>query len=368
MAKHVLIIFLLVVSLLAGCTPAYTPVSDPAAADLSAYQAGKVSGEGFKIAPDVRIFTLYALLNGVGGYDAEHGEQMTPARQALRADLAERLAGVPESDVARWRKFIDDHGLNTYAYLMYTLALGAPPEFPPVLAESAITEMGIMRRYHGLEQVLGEFYAATALEELYLNDYQERMADEVGLYDPQRIAGQIEAMYGYLRIADEDRPEVQVTILPNPYESHYMAYAIIYAGQLNIVEGAGSNDYGLNVHEHLHLLVNPVVEAQIKGLESKFKPLMEANREAAYVAGSYEDTVTYVYECLVRAVDYRIALHLAGDSLATEARLQRIMADETRGGLVLVEPFYAALAAYENDPRMTFEAFVAQALAEIEFK
>jgi len=345
-----------------GCQPSITVSTSAADRDFSAFHPEVISGDGFTILPDVRVFTLYAYLNGVAGLDTEYGDGFTPQRQALRDELAERLASVDPKTVDRWRSFYEKHQRHPYAYLYYTLSLGTPPEFAHIVSLDEMKEPKTARSLDGLDTVLAEFYLQAGLEGLFESRFREMMVAETASYDREKIAAQINAVYDYTRLDRDTAGDFDVVIVPNPFDSHYSAMSIGYLDRLYIVDGPGCNDDGLNIHEYLHMLMDGVLPADLAGQHARFNRMMKQNRDAPYVKGSYEETSTFVEEGLVRALDYRIRESI-DPTYHRQARTT--MADEVANGLVLVDDFYQALEQYEQDSSLSLNEFVTGLLQSI---
>jgi hypothetical protein len=100
--RRLLTVSLLLAGMLLGaCRPHITVSPDPLDTDLAPFQAGALRDDGFSIAPDVRVFTLYAYLNGPAGWVEENGPSFSPARAQLRADMAARMPALDPELVAR---------------------------------------------------------------------------------------------------------------------------------------------------------------------------------------------------------------------------------------------------------------------------
>jgi hypothetical protein len=360
--KVFLILSALVLLGVSGCQPSFTVSTSPADRDFSALHPEVISGDGFAIQPDVRVFTLYAFLNGVAGWDNENGEGFTTQRQALRDALAERLAAVDPETVDRWRGYYKKHQRHPYAYLYYTLSLGVPPGFAHIVTAGEMKEPETASSLDGLDKVLSEFYQQAGLEELFERQFREMMAEEAANYDSEKIAAQVSAVYDYTRLDRAAAGDFDVVIVPNPFDSHYSAMSIGYQDRLYIVDGPGSNDDGLNIHEYLHMLMDDVIPADLAGQRARFNRMMKQNLDAPYVKGSYEEASTFVEEGLVRALDYRIRESI-DPTYHLQARIA--MADEVANGLVLVDDFYQALEQYEQDSSLSLEDFVTEMLKTI---
>ena len=352
---------LLVMSVAAGCGPNITVSTDRRDVDLSSFHPDVVGGDGFTIQPDVRVFTLFAYLNGPAGWSEENGETFSPQRAQLRADLHARLAQLDPQLVEHWRSFYEQHKQIAYRYLYYTLTLGAPPDFNYIVPVEAMKYPEIVGSLDGFNRVLAEFYQQADIQALFEETYRDVMMAEVRKYDRARILGQIGYIYEYLRLDRSRLGTFDVVIVPAPFDSYWDANALNYTGRLYIVEGPESNNYGLNMHEYLHMLMDALIPDDFAGQRDKLNAIFQANHQAPYVR-NYQDLHTYVEENLVRALDHRMRVRL---NPVDAAREETTLRDEVANGLVLEDDFYAGLAEFERDPDKTAPDFFAELLTAV---
>lgn len=357
MFRRIFACALLAVFLLSACQPNITVSNDPKDSDLSVFHPEVVSGPGFTIQPDVRVFALFAFLNGPAGWSEENGKGFTPQREQLRADLKKVMDRLDPQTVRRWSDFYKQHKVISYQYLYYVMTLGAPPEFNYIVPVADMKYADIIRQLDGFNRVLADFYQQAGLQALYEQTYREQMMAEIRRYDQQRILRQVGSVYDYLRLDRAQAQTFDVVIVPAPFDSHWDANALNYTRRLVIVEGPESNDYGLNTHEYLHMLMDDLLPTDLgKPLDAVF----QANRKAPYVK-SYQNLHTYVEENLVRALDHRLRSQLEP---ARQAQEERTLRDEVANGLVLEDNFYQALEQYEKNTALSAKDFFSQMLKE----
>jgi len=352
---------LLVMFMLSGCQPDISVSTASKDTDLSTFHPEIVHGDGFSIQPDVRVFTLFAYLNGPAGWSEESDKGFSPQRKQLRADLQKQMAALDPKVVQRWRDFYQKHKQISYCYLYYTLTLGAPPKFNYITSVAEMKYPEIVRSLDGFNSVLSEFYQQAGIQMLYEKTYREVMMAEVRKYDQARILSQIAHVYDYLRL---DRPKFDtfdVVIVPAPFDSYWDANALIYTKRLYIVEGLESNDYGLNTHEYLHMLMDNLIPGDLAGQKSKLNAIYHANRKAPYVK-NYQDLHTYVEENLVRALDHRMRSRLEPSKRAYE---EGVLSDEVANGLVLEDNFYQSLEQFVQSPGQSAQEFITETLKAI---
>jgi hypothetical protein len=131
---------------------------------------------------------------------------------------------------------------------------------------------------------------------------------------------------------------------------------------LFIVEGPGSNDYGLNAHEYLHMLMDDLIPSDFAGQKAKYEAIFKANKDADYVKNGYGSVHIYVEECLVRALDHRMRIALEPEHLDRELATLK---DEVAHGLVLEEDFYQALGRFEGNPNLDARGFFREMLKQV---
>ena len=93
--------------------------------------------------------------------------------------------------------------------------------------------------------------------------------EELGRYDVARMNADLDAIW---RIVRMPRRETRVMVsVPNLLDRHYNACSIPCGRWFVSIDGPGSQNYGLNIHEYLHEIVNPLAQ---DGLAKNGEPLM----------------------------------------------------------------------------------------------
>jgi len=335
-----------------------TVSSDKGDLDFSEFESVAIVEEEFTINVDVRVFTLYAFLNSVGGFENDR-ITMTPERQRLTSDMEKRLEKVDSKIIKEWKRFYKSEHIHHYGELYYVLTLGKPSEFNFIVSEEDIDEKYPFVFLKGLNNILGEFYEKCDIGKLYKTYAEEELFRSVKEYNPQEIKNDMILMYDYVRIPKDKARDIDMVIVPNPFDQHYSAYSIKYKNTLYVVDGPGSNGTGLNFHEYLHLLINPLVEKNLKENKGEFKAVLNKNKSKSMVKGSYEEVKTYVSECLVRALDHRITIKKDKE---LEYRIKENEIREIGEGLVLIEYFNRLLLDFEKDEDMSIEDFIIDAI------
>ncbi|MFW6015416.1 MAG: hypothetical protein ACOCRK_03200 [bacterium] len=306
-----------------------------------------------KILYDIRVFTLFAFLNRVGNYDAERdGEIMTPERQRLRSDILKKLNDIDFDKVYEWRQFYEDNKDHNYLYLSYVLTLGSPPEFNHIVPKEQLDSKSAIFYLNGFNKVLSSFYKECDIEELYFEYLEEGLFDKIDEYDMDNIKEDISDMYSYLRMIDDK--SINISIIPNSFDQHWSSYAIIFDKTLYIIDGHKAYNNGLNIHEYLHFIINPMVEKHMEKHRDNFVKVFEDNKDKELVRDNYNSVDAFVWESLIRALEHRIRIK-------QEPRLDFSKQEEyeASAGLVLVPYFSEQLKKYEdNDNISNIDEFI----------
>ena len=144
--------------------------------------------------------------------------------------------------------------------------------------------------------------------------------------------------------------------IPNPLDQHFRGMAAHYDNYYYSVESPGAASYGLNVHEYLHSIVNPLVSRYHEQFHARLDASFQAGKSGP-MAASYQNLEGFTSECLVRALDHRLRVKFENNPSMTR-NLEAQVADITRQGLTLTEPFYRLLDVYEANGTTPFEQFL----------
>jgi hypothetical protein len=296
---------------------------------------------GFAALADHRIFATMAFLNAVG-YDEELADyQMHPVRVRVRELVRKNLETSPEK-IKIWQDYYQKHRAGTFAYKSFALALCPDYPFRRVVPDDKLGYRWTAEFFKDLPDVLNEFWKTAGLEEVWVQ-VKPAYCEEIRRYDLEKMEREMSFLWAYLRM---ERREAHVMVnVPDLLDHHLGAMGAGYGQYYFSVENQGSGGYGLNLHEYLHSIVNPLVEKHYRKYKVKL--------DAYYMAGKdrpgskdYQEPVTFAYECLVGALDRRIRVKLEADPKWTDLCEQQVASD-TQEGLVLTQPFYRLLKDYE---------------------
>lgn len=304
----------------------------------------KREGDGFLVIADRRIFAVTAFANAMG-YDTEMGPEMHPVRVRVRETLAERLAEHPDRQ-REWKAFYDGLDLPIFVFLDYALSLNSDFPFRRVRPDDELGYPQAADKLAELPEVLNDFWRVTDLGGIW-ESVKPVYAEELARYDFDRMSHELAFLWNYLRMERHD-PFILVNV-PDLVNTHYHGIGAQYGRYYYQVESPGSHSYGLNVHEYLHSIVNPLVQAAAPAFEEKIQAYFEVGKEGE-LAASYQHPVGMAQECMVRALDHRLRVLLddSGDAEETAARVQARVEELTAGGLVFTGPFFELLGGFEE--------------------
>jgi len=340
----------------------YKVTDDPAAKDFSGcYQ--KAQGP-ICVSMDIRMFTFYAFLEGVAGYDRELGKTKTSERLQLESDMGAKLATVASSRVERWRKYYEDNDYGINAYVHYVLALGRPPEFEYIEPRENINDPDFFK-LGGFRDILSDFFVSADIQSLYewhRNAGFFRLAD---LYDLARIAEQQKFANRYMKLDNSKMTNMSLKIIPVPYESHEAGYAAVYGNVAYLVDGPGQYDTNLDFNLYIHAIIDPTVKNTIWAYQTKFGNVFRENAAKPYVNGHFERLDTYVAENIARVMEHRIQLQYAPSwaKYNLERKLLETEKDEILNGFVLIPYFAEKLDEFEQEGTIEVTTMIKRALA-----
>ena len=311
-----------------------------------------IRGEGFMVLADRREFAVMAFLNATGFDRETQGQQMHPVRLRVREMVAAHLAACPEK-VKAWRKYRNGlvrKYLGTYNYQDYVLSLSTDYPFRRIRPDDELGYWYTAWLLRDLPKVLNDFWETARLDEVW-NHVKGDYIAEIRRYNFERMRREMASLWAYLRM--ERRDNFTIVNVPDPLDCHFTAIGAAYEGYHYSVEGPGATGYGLNVHEYLHSIVNPLVRANYARHKSKLLKYYKAGKHGP-ASRSYRNPVIFTYECLVCAIDHRLAMR--NDPRRENWANQRV-ASVSEKGLVLTQPFYELLSEYEQSGK-PFDQFL----------
>ncbi len=319
-------------------------------------------GEGFMVLADRRVFVTMAFLNATGFDNQPPGVAMHPVRQKVRKQTAETLAPHPEK-LRKWRQYVKSKNLGDFTYQDFALSLQADYPFQRIRPDKELNYPFTAQLLADLPEVLRDFWITADLTNVW-NEVKGDYQAELKKYDLAAMQRQMNFLWEYLRTPRQDT--LTIVHVPNLLAAHHSAIGSDYETYYYCVEGPGSGDYSLQVHEYLHSIVNPMVKTNFPAYQAKLLRYYEAGKRGP-LSKTYQDPVGFTSECLVRALDHRFIVqsHLnATDAAQIRAAQASQVANQTKQGLTLTRPFYELLPEYEAS-RLSFDAFLTAMLARL---
>lgn len=300
-------------------------------------------GEGFMALADRRVFAVMAFLNATGLDEEVHGQQMHPLRMKVRELVAANLAEHPK-DVKAWLRY--RNGLvrkyvQAFAYQSYVLCLSTDYPFRNIRPNNELGYWYMAWVFGGLPQVLNDFWRTAKLDEVWDAVKGDYIA-EIKRYDFDRMQREMTSLWRYLGMERQDN--YTLVNVPNPLDRHFTATGAGYEGYYYSVEGPGATAYGLNAHEYLHSIINPLVQKNYAGHKRKLLKYYKAGKHGP-ASKSYQNPAAFTWECLVHTIDHRLAVR---NDPSRERWANQRVAHLSQQGLLLTEPFYRLLSEYEQ--------------------
>jgi hypothetical protein len=301
-----------------------------------------IRGEGGMVLADRREFAVMAFLNATGFDEETQDQQMHPVRVKVREMVVANLAEHPQK-VKAWRRYrsgLVRRYLGTYNYQDYVLSLSADYPFRRIRTDDELGYWYTAGLLRNLPKVLNDFWATAGLDEVW-NQVKGDYIAELKRYDFARRQREMTSLWAYLRM--ERRDSFTIVNVPDLLDCHFTAIGAVYENYHYSVEGPGATGYGLNTHEYLHSIVNPLVRENYAKHKRKLLKYYRAGKHGP-ACKSYQNPVVFTWECLVHAVDHRLAVR---DNPKRENWANQRVASLSQKGLVLTQPFYDLLADYE---------------------
>lgn len=310
----------------------------------------------FIILADRRIFATMAFLNAVG-YDDDTDEipgEVHPVLLRVREILEAKDAAHP-GKFRKWRIYYEQDKWPDHCYKDFVLSLSTDYPFKRIRSDIEWGYPFVAARLKDFPTILNDFWATVGLDEIW-NQVKPGYLEEMRKYDFAKMKRQLAFVWEYLRMdRDDDFVFVSIPSLLDPHS----AMGANYENYWYMVESLQSSSHDFHVHEYLHSIINSMVEACYETHKEKLDTYLEA-RIGTIFAKSYRTTDTYTYECLVRALTYRISILLEKDPSIIkhyEGRVRYL----TDNGLSLVGPFYELLPEFEQSDK-SFEEFLPKML------
>jgi hypothetical protein len=298
---------------------------------------------------DRRIFAVMAFINAAGFDEEAKGKAMHPVRVKVRELVAANLQS-QSNKLAVWRAEYARIKCSNADYIEYAMLWSADHPFKRVGPADIFYNAEVFQKMSAVLDQVNEFWTVARLEEVWkavTPDYRAELLK----YDIAKMSEDLDFVWKYVRMP---RREGRIMVsVPNLLDRHFSASSMGCGKYFVSVEGPGSHDYRLNVHEYLHEIVNPAVARWRTNYSGQLQPYFDRWMKNPAHRG-YETQQMYVQECLVKALEARIAVKLRPE---LRNRKNAQVAQDVKNGYELTGIFHESLADFESDSK-AFEEFV----------
>ena len=309
------------------------------------------NAEEYWIVADRRIFAVMALLNTVGFDEEVSSREMHPIRLKVRRMIAENLTDYPDK-LRVWRQYYKKRHRIPCHYINYALSMNSQYPFKRIRPNRELSYAWISWDLAGLAKVLNDFWITAELDHVWA-ECKDDYINEIKQYNALRMANQRIFLWEYLRMEREDN--YTIIHIPNPLDRHYTANANIFEHYFYSVDGPGSNDGGLHIHEYLHTFIDDLVSDNYALQKKKLNKYFGAGKDAS-ISSSYPKLDSWISECLVHALDDRIRVNMR-DEPAFQKRIEAKVDSLTQEGYTILKPLYESLSDFEKS-NMPFDRYL----------
>jgi hypothetical protein len=304
-----------------------------------------IGDNGISVQASEQIFDTMCALDAAGFEADESTLGEMPGRLALRQQMLE-LHGPATLAI---RKFYRDHLLASPTetltpFMTFALVAGPPPDF--ALPDNRDSLPPSVLTIDGFQSVLADFYREAQLSARWSaigGESQPMIVDfRTGLRHIVTVSD------AYLREVQKPANGRSFTVYVEPlvgtrtnFRNSGNAYAIVVG---NLTQSAADTIQ----HAYLHYMLDRFVLRYRPVVDTKRALLAVAARAPQLPVEFHDDFVSFMDECLIRAVELRLR-HLSGDALETQLK------NEDEAGFILVRPLVAQLLKFEKDaPAMSY--------------
>jgi len=307
------------------------------------------NGRECMIVADRRIFAVMAFINASGFDEEAKGQTMHRVRIEVR-NLVEKNLLSHTNEWAVWKKHYADLKCSNADYIDYAMLLSPDYPFRKVGPDDVYYNQDVLRKMSGVVNDVNEFWTAARLDQVWDAAKPGYLA-ELQKYDIDRMSEDLDFVWKYVRIP---RREARTMVsVPNLLDRHFSADSMGCGKYFVSVEGPGSHDYRLNVHEYLHEIVNPAVARWRTEYVTQLYPYYDRWNNLPGKRG-YDTPQMYIQECMVKALEARVSIKLRPD---LRARKSAQVTQDVKNGFELTGIFYENLAEFETGDS-TFDDFV----------
>jgi tetratricopeptide (TPR) repeat protein len=289
---------------------------------------------------DPAMFTVMAAINAAG-YDVEVDSSANhPLRKAVR-DYLKPLdaASIKELKLFYAEHKLPDPGANIAQYVSFALSIEGPPEFKLRYTLNELApEVGPLT---SLCDLLAKFYKEANIEDVWRKSQPSIDRVLEAYHEPVRQG--VQQANGYLRNPTSGflgrRFQIYVDLLAAPNQAHTRSFKDDYYIVLTPSRELESDEIR---HAYLHYLLDPLVLKFAEQM-ARARGLMDLAEPAPALPEAYKtDYTLFSTECLIKAVESRLAPPGARQAMVDRAMLE---------GFVMAPAFAEGLAVYEKQPQ-----------------
>ena len=284
------------------------------------------------------LFAVLAAINAAG-YDADvNSLANSPVREAVRKELTAKSIPCLEE----LRRFVRDHRQSDPAaelsqYISFALVVDGPPNFRFRLNQNELPPDVLA--LGGFEKLLVRFYAEAGVDTLW-RKAQPALEEAIARYHLPATQAVME-VNAYLRSQTSGFQGFQFQIFVDVLGAPNQIQTRSYGNQYFVVLTPSPEPQTADVrHAYLHYMLDPLATRYSEEL-MKRKALGDYALGAPYLEAAFkEDFLTLAGECLIKAVESR---------LASSAQQKQFLVQQALGeGFILTPHFAEQLAVYEK--------------------
>lgn len=318
-------------------TFAFTP-------EMRAQDASAAPG-GISVQVSQQVFATLCALDAAGFNADESTLGDMPERLSLRADLL-KLQGPATLAIRTYYRGhpIADPNELLSRYITFALVLGPPPDFTFQMSEDEMPPAALS--LEDFQPLLTAFYREANLAPRWQKIEPESEA-LAGSYRSV-VRATVVKTNAYLREVVGSQHGRTFTVYVEPLVGTRTNFRNLGDQYAVVVGGAPSQSADLIQHAYLHFMLDPIVLKARDSLQAKSAILNVAAR-APQLPDEYKtDFVSFVDECVVKAVELRLRALPAAEQ-------ESVLKQDDESGFVMVRPLVAGLQKFEKDnPSITY--------------
>lgn len=291
-----------------------------------------------------QIFSVMCALDAAGFDVDESTVGEMPQRLALRSYLLKMNGPAAEAVRAFYRQHaLADPAETLSRYITLALVVGPPPDFKLNGTEQTLPPDVLDVR--GFQPLLVNFYQAAHLDARW-DEIEPEYEPSVERYR-LALSHIVTISNAYLR--EIVKPEGSTfTVYVEPFVGARINFRNYGANYAIVVGPKTDASVEAIQHAYLHFMLDPMVLRNQAAILKKSALLQIAARAPELPVEYQNDFLSFVDECLVRAVDLRVRN-------LPPARLETNLAKDDASGFILVRPLVAELKVFEKaEPAMSY--------------